>query len=82
MSTAVVTGASGGGGASRRRRIGAPRLPGWSMARGRERLESAARDARSLGSEALPICIDVVSFDKLQEELSASKSSLGPSIFG
>lgn len=78
MPTAVVTGASAGVGRAvalefvrRGYRVGL-------LARGRERLESAARQARDLGGEALPICVDVANFDKVQGAAERIEVELGP----
>jgi short-subunit dehydrogenase len=48
------------------------------LARGKERLESAAREARTLGSEALPICVDVANYDRLDEAAERIEVELGP----
>lgn len=78
MPTAVVTGASAGVGRAVTLELARQGYQVGLFARGRERLESAAREARSLGSEALPICVDVANFDKLQEAAERVEVGLGP----
>jgi NAD(P)-dependent dehydrogenase (short-subunit alcohol dehydrogenase family) len=63
---------------SRSGRVGSPWLSSRSAGRGKDRLESAAREIRNLGSEALPICVDVASFDTIAEAAGRIEHELGP----
>lgn len=78
MLTAVVTGASAGVGRAVAVELARQRYNVGLIARGRERLESAARDARSLGMEALPVCVDVADYDKLDDAAERIERELGP----
>ncbi len=78
MPIAVVTGASAGVGRAVALELARQGYQLGLLARGRERLESAAREASNLGHEALPICVDVANFDKLQEAAERVEVDLGP----
>jgi short-subunit dehydrogenase len=78
MPTAVVTGASAGVGRAVALELARQGYRLGLLARGRERLESAAREARQFGGEALPICVDVANFDELQDAAERIELELGP----
>jgi len=78
MLIAVVTGASAGVGRAVALEFAEQGYDIGLLARGRERLESAARQIRNLGREALPICVDVANFDAVQEAAKRIEDELGP----
>lgn len=78
MPTAVVTGASAGVGRAVAMELARQGYAVGLLARGQDRLESAAREVRSLGREALPICVDVASFEKVDEAAERIERELGP----
>ena len=78
MPIAVVTGASAGVGRAVALEFAEQGYDIGLLARGRERLESAARQIRNLGREALPICVDVANFDAVQEAAKRIEDELGP----
>jgi NAD(P)-dependent dehydrogenase (short-subunit alcohol dehydrogenase family) len=74
---AVVTGASAGVG---RATALAFALRGWSVAliaRGRDRLESAAREVEQAGGRALPIPADVAEADAVQDAATRTADAFG-----
>ena len=76
--TIVVTGA--GAGVGRATAIAFARA-GYNVAmlsRGRARLEAAAQSVRSLGTEALPIAVDVAEADAIDEAAERVERELGP----
>ena len=77
-SVVVVTGASAGAGRAIAERFG---RAGWSvglLARGREGLESAARDIEALGGHALPVETDVADAEAVRRAADRIERELGP----
>jgi NAD(P)-dependent dehydrogenase (short-subunit alcohol dehydrogenase family) len=78
MHTAVVTGASAGVGRAVALEFARQGYQIGLLARGQDRLESAASEARRLGSEALPVCVDVANFEEVEEAAERVEAELGP----
>jgi len=77
MPIAVVTGASAGVGRAVALEFAKQGHEIGLLARGRERLESAARQIRNLGRNAVPICVDVADFDAVQGAAKRIEDELG-----
>ena len=78
MSTAVITGASAGVGRATAVQFAREGFNVALLARGRERLEAAAREARSHGVEALPVPVDVADFAAVDGAADRVEQEIGP----
>jgi short-subunit dehydrogenase len=78
VTTVVVTGASAGVGRAVALEFARQGCNVALMARGVERLESAAREARAFGVEALPIAVDVADGDIMDAAAERVEHELGP----
>jgi NAD(P)-dependent dehydrogenase (short-subunit alcohol dehydrogenase family) len=75
---AVITGASAGVGRATALEFAAHGCDVALLARNRERLETAARECRALGSRALPVPVDVADPDALDMAAWRVEEELGP----
>src|SRR5215475_2842050 len=76
--TVVVTGASAGVGRAVALEFARQGCNVALMARGVERLESAAREARAFGGEAISVPVDVADADIMDAAAERVESELGP----
>src|SRR5439155_1960637 len=74
----VITGASAGVGRATARRFGADQAAVGLIARGRERLESTAREIEAAGGEALVLPLDVADDGALEDAGARVEETLGP----
>jgi NAD(P)-dependent dehydrogenase (short-subunit alcohol dehydrogenase family) len=74
----VITGASAGVGRATAVEFARRGCRIALIARGRQRLESAAREVREAGGEAITICADVASFEQISAAADRVESELGP----
>jgi len=74
----VITGASAGVGRATARAFAAPGVKLGLIARGRERLEAAARELRDAGAEALVLPLDVADADAVEAAAARVEQTLGP----
>jgi len=75
---AVITGASAGVGRATVQRFAREGVSVGLLARGRERLESAAREVQALGARALPVTVDVADPAAVDAAASRVEEELGP----
>lgn len=78
MSTVVVTGASAGVGRAVVRAFAERGADVALLARGRDGLESAAREVEALGRRALVIPVDVADADAVEAAAATTEAQLGP----
>ncbi len=78
MPNIVVTGASAGVGRAIALEFARQGADVALLARGRERLDSAAGEIRRLGRRALPICVDVADAGAVDEAAEQVERELGP----
>ena len=78
MPNIVVTGASAGVGRAVALEFARQGADVALLARGRERLDSAAYEIRRLGRRALPICVDVADAKAVDEAAEQVERELGP----
>ena len=76
--TVVITGASAGVGRAVALEFACQGFDVALLARGKDRLESVARQARALGVSALPIPVDVVDHDLVDAAAERAENELGP----
>jgi short-subunit dehydrogenase len=76
--TVVITGASAGVGRAVAVEFARQGFDVALLARGTERLESAAREARILGVNALPITVDVADYNAVDAAAARVQNELGP----
>jgi NAD(P)-dependent dehydrogenase (short-subunit alcohol dehydrogenase family) len=74
----VVTGASAGVGRATARRFAEEGASVALIARGRERLEAAAREVKAAGGRALVLSLDVAESDALEKAAAETEEKLGP----
>jgi NAD(P)-dependent dehydrogenase (short-subunit alcohol dehydrogenase family) len=74
----VITGASGGIGRAAAREFAKHRCKLALLARGGEGLDAAAAEARSLGSEALALHVDVSKYEEVENAAQRIEEELGP----
>jgi NAD(P)-dependent dehydrogenase (short-subunit alcohol dehydrogenase family) len=74
----VVTGASAGVGRATVRRFARDGARIALLARGRDRLEAAAREVEALGGEALVIPTDVADAEAVEDAAARAEAALGP----
>src|SRR6266513_1267224 len=74
----VITGSSAGVGRATARRFGADGAAVGLIARGRERLESTAREIEAAGGEALVLPLDVADDGALEGAAARVEETLGP----
>jgi NAD(P)-dependent dehydrogenase (short-subunit alcohol dehydrogenase family) len=74
----VVTGASAGVGRATARRFAEEGASIALIARGRERLEAAAREVEAAGGRALVLSLDVTESDALEQAAEETEEKLGP----
>jgi NAD(P)-dependent dehydrogenase (short-subunit alcohol dehydrogenase family) len=77
-SNVVVTGSSAGVGRATALEFARRGADVALLARGEERLQSAAREARAMGVDALPITVDVADAPAVEAAASRVESELGP----
>jgi short-subunit dehydrogenase len=78
MRAAVVTGASAGVGRATVRELARRGFDIALMARGEERLKTAAREVEDAGRQALILPVDVADHDSVEEAAEAAERQLGP----
>src|SRR2546423_8460153 len=77
-SVAIITGASAGVGRAAVQRFAREGVSVGLLARGRERLDSAVREAEALGVRALPVTVDVADAAAVDDAASTVEEELGP----
>lgn len=78
MTTIVITGASAGVGRAVTRRFAQDGVKIGLIARGRERLDAAAEEARDAGGEAVTLPCDVADPDAVEAAAEQAEEALGP----
>ena len=78
MSVVMITGASAGVGRATVRRFARPGVRLGLIARDRDRLETAAREVREAGGEAMVLPLDVADADAVEEAADRLEAAYGP----
>ena len=78
MQVAVITGASAGAGRATAEAFARRGTSIALLARGKTRLDAAARSVDALGGRALPLCVDVADEDAVDEAAARVEEKLGP----